>query len=297
MFFRETRFMGSLRSRNMNMKALILSIFLMTGMLFTGAIAQNLDFLEYKSLPVNGITMTYRDIGEGPSLVLLHGFTGTGEVWNPYLEKLSSSNRLIVPDLRGHGRSLNPSGKFTHKELAQDVFNLLDQLGIDSVYAIGSSMGAITLLHAATQQPDRVISMVLVGGSPYLPEQAREIYRTVEPDSMEEEDLKMMMNSHSGGEEQVLQLMRQFRDYKDSYDDVNFTPPYLASIKTSTLIVQGDRDQFFPVSVAIEMYNSIPKSYLWVLPNSGHDAGLRETENREIFIAEVLDFFNGNWGK
>jgi len=279
------------------MKALILSIFLNTCILTTGAIAQNLDFPDYKSLPVNGINMAYRDIGEGPTLVLLHGFTGTGEAWNPYLETLSTSHRLIVPDLRGHGRSLNPSGVFTHKELAQDVFNLLDQLGIDSVYAMGSSMGAMTLLHASTQQPDRVISMVLIGGSPYLPEQAREIYRTLEPDSMEEEDLKMMMNSHSGGEEQVLQLMRQFRAYKDSYDDVNFTPPYLASIKTSTLIVQGDRDQFFPVSVAVEMYNSIPKSYLWVVPNSGHGAGLGETKNLEIFIDKVLNFLSGDWEK
>ena len=55
---------------------------------------------------------------------------------------------------------------------------------------------------------------------------------------------------HSGGEEQVMQLMRQFYAYKDSYLEANFTKPYLASIKSSTLIVQVDRDEFFLVPVA-----------------------------------------------
>lgn len=259
------------------------------------ALAQQVEFTEYKSLEVNGIDMAYRDIGSGPTLVLLHGFTGTGEAWDPFLEDLSSKFRLIVPDLRGHGRSYNPSGKFTHKELAQDVFNLLDQLEIDSIYAVGSSMGAMTLLHAATLAPSRVKKMVLVGGSPYLPESAREIYRTINLDSIPEEELKWMSRVHSGGEDQALYLMRQFRAYKDSYDDVNFTPPYLASIQSSTLIVQGDRDEFFPVPMAVEMYTSIPNSYLWVVPNKGHSAGIREDGAKAIFLSTITDFFNENW--
>lgn len=264
-------------------------------MFANGLTAQNKDFTPYKTLPVNGITMAYRDIGDGPALLLLHGFTGTGEVWDSYVKDLSEDYRLIIPDLRGHGRSLNPSGRFTHRELALDVFSLLDQLGIDSVNAIGSSMGAMTLLHAATQQRDRVNAMVLVGGSPYLPESARVIYRNSHPDSIPEEELKWMAYQHAGGIEQVMQLMRQFYAYKDSYDDVNFTKPYLASIQANTLIVQGDRDEFFPLDVAVEMYNSIPNSYLWVVPNAGHDAGLEETQGQKIFTETVLDFLSGNW--
>lgn len=277
------------------MKTVILLCLCFIGFSSKEASAQNSYFTKYESLKVNGIDMSYRDIGSGPTLVLLHGFTGTGEAWDPFLEDLASNFRLIVPDLRGHGRSYNPSGKFTHKELAQDVFTMLDQLGVDSAYAIGSSMGAMTLLHAATQQPNRIAKMVLVGGSPYLPESAREIYRDIYPDSIPEEDLQWMSRVHSGGEDQALQLMRQFRAYKDSYDDVNFTPPYLASIQSSTLIVQGDRDEFFPVPMAMEMYNSIPTSYLWVVPNKGHSAGIREDGGREIFLNTVIDFLLGNW--
>lgn len=277
------------------MKTVILLCLCFIGVISKEASAQNVDFTKYQTLEVNGIDLAFRDFGSGPTLVLLHGFTGTGEAWDPFLEDLSRNFRLIIPDLRGHGRSYNPSGKFTHKELAQDVFKMLDQLKIDSVYAIGSSMGAMTLLHAATLAPSRITKMVLVGGSPYLPESAREIYRTVYPDSIPEEELKWMSNVHSGGEDQALQLMRQFRAYKDSYDDVNFTPPYLASIKSSTLIVQGDRDEFFPVPMAVEMYSSIPNSYLWVVPNKGHSAGISEDGGREIFLTTVMGFFNENW--
>ena len=279
----------------MNMKATILSFLVISGMLAAGAIAQSPAFSEYKTLPVNGINMAYRDIGSGPALILLHGFSGTGAKWDPFLEDLSTKFHLIVPDLRGHGRSINPSGHFTHQELAQDVFNLLDQLGIDLFSAIGTSMGAMTLLHAATQQRERINAMVLVGGSSYLPESARAFYRRSSPDSIPPERLRVMATRHSGGEEQVLQLMRQFYSYRDSYDDVNFTKPYLASIKTSTLIVQGDRDQFFPVTIALELYNAIPNSYLWVVPNSRHSAGLGTTEGRKIFTDTVLDFLDGNW--
>src|SRR5688572_3583082 len=56
--------------------------------------------------------------------------------------------RVIVPDLRGHGRSTNPGGAFTFRQCAQDVLALLDGLGLDRTKAIGLSMGAKTLLHA-----------------------------------------------------------------------------------------------------------------------------------------------------
>ncbi len=279
----------------MNITSSVVGSILLAAILVNPAIAQDSISTEYESLQVNGITLAYRDIGGGNALVLLHGFQSTGQQWDPYIEDLADKYRLIIPDLRGHGRSLNPSGKFITRELAQDVLTLLDLLGIDSFSAIGTSMGAMTLLHAATIQRERVDLMVLVGGTPYFPETARAIYRSVDPDSIPPERLTEMARGHSGGVEQVLQLQRQFSSYKDSYDDMNFTVPYLASINASTLIVQGDRDPLFPVPVAIEMYDAIPNSYLWIVPNKGHDAGLRTTQGREIFIDTALDFLAGNW--
>jgi pimeloyl-ACP methyl ester carboxylesterase len=65
-------------------------------------------------------------------------------------------------------------------------------------------------------------------------------------------------------------LFAQMRGLKDTYDDMAFTPPLLATIAARTLIVHGDRDPLYPVELAVEMYRSIPGSALWVVPNGGH---------------------------
>ena len=60
------------------------------------------------------------------------------------------------------------------------------------------------------------------------------------------------------------------REMKDSYDDMNLTPPALSKITAPTLIVYGDRDPLYPVEMAVEMYRAIPRSALCVVPNGGH---------------------------
>ncbi|HKE32888.1 MAG TPA: alpha/beta hydrolase, partial [Candidatus Angelobacter sp.] len=53
-------------------------------------------------------------------------------------------------------------------------------------------------------------------------------------------------------------------------DDMNFTPPFLATIKARTMIVQGDRDPLYPLEISVEMARAIPQSSLWIVPNAGH---------------------------
>ncbi|MGH9643475.1 MAG: alpha/beta fold hydrolase [Terriglobales bacterium] len=55
---------------------------------------------------------------------------------------------------------------------------------------------------------------------------------------------------------------------------MNFTPPHLSTIQSRTLIVQGDRDPLYPVELSVEMAKTIPRSRLWIVPNSGHGAVL-----------------------
>src|SRR5713226_7411724 len=117
---------------------------------------------------VNDIEMYYEIRGEGEPLVLLHGGGGAGVNWQLIFKEPPDGYRLIIPDLRGHGRSTNPSEEFTFRQCALDVFALLDHLGIHRFNAIGLSLGAKTLLHVATQQPDRVVAMVLVSATPYF---------------------------------------------------------------------------------------------------------------------------------
>jgi pimeloyl-ACP methyl ester carboxylesterase len=79
--------------------------------------------------------------GRGEPLVLLHGFTGSSADWSLFFDDLAGGYRLVIPDLRGHGRSTNPSDEFTFRQCARDVFALLDHLNIGQFKAIGLSGG------------------------------------------------------------------------------------------------------------------------------------------------------------
>jgi pimeloyl-ACP methyl ester carboxylesterase len=78
---------------------------------------------------------------------------------------------------------------------------------------------------------------------------------------------------------------------KDSYDHMNFTPPLLARITASTLIVYGDRDFLDPVEMAVEMYRAIPGAALWILPHGGHGPVFLDTKTQ--FVQTGLAFFRG----
>jgi len=248
---------------------------------------------QERTLSVNGIQMHYRTLGEGPPLVLLHYFGGCGAVWQPHLDRLSRHYRLIVPDLRGHGRSTNPLGEFTHRQSARDIFALLDHLGIQRVKAMGISSGGMTLIHMATQQPERLEAMVLIGATTYFPEQARAIMRRHVPESLTAEEREEWGRCSARGDAQARDVLLQFHRMKDSYDDMNFTDPYLSTISARTLIVYGDRDEFFPVDIAVGMYRAIPRSALWIIPNAGHIPILGPLA--PMFQEEALAFLGSEW--
>jgi pimeloyl-ACP methyl ester carboxylesterase len=120
---------------------------------------------------LHDMQMYYVDAGKGEPLLLLHGYTGASTDWAFCFDELASQYRLIIPDLRGHGRSTNPSGAYTQRQAAHDVQALLDHLGIGSFRGIGASGGGNILLHLATQQPERVEAMVLMSAVSYYPQQ------------------------------------------------------------------------------------------------------------------------------
>lgn len=96
-----------------------------------------------------------------------------------------------------------------------------------------------------------------------------------------------MRQVHVHGDEQIRSLRRQFNNFKDSYDDMNFTGPLLSTIKARTLIIHGDRDEFFPVNIPVEMYHSIPRSASWIVPNGRH---VPIYDPRLPFLSTVQEF-------
>jgi pimeloyl-ACP methyl ester carboxylesterase len=245
------------------------------------------------NVPINGMQMYVETRGKGAPLVLLHGGGGVGANWQLVFDVPPDNYQLIEPDLRGHGRSTNPSHEFTFRQSALDVLALLDHLGIEQFKAIGLSMGAKTLLHAATAQPARVEAMVIVSAAPYFPEQARGIMRQAAAQDHTEAEWRQMREWHRHGDEQIRALWRLPELLKDSYTDMNFTPPYLSTITARTLIVHGDRDPLYPVGLAVEMYTAIPRSYLWIVPNGGHGPIFGDLAGP--FAMTALAFLNGDW--
>ena len=222
------------------------------------------------TIDVNGFSMYYEARGAGQPLLLLHGGTGIGADWTHVFPNDPPGYRVVVPDLRGHGRSTNPSRRFTFRQCARDVAALLDALQIDQVNAIGMSMGAKTLLHLASEQPDRVSAMVLVSATPYFPQQMRAIAATFDADTLTDQELVALRARHVHGDDQIRALWQMTRSFATSYDDMAFTPPLLATIRARTLVVHGDRDPLYPVELGVEIYRSIPTCALWVVPNGGH---------------------------
>jgi pimeloyl-ACP methyl ester carboxylesterase len=248
---------------------------------------------ESHTLRLNGIEMYYETVGAGEPLVLLHSGTQTGRMFDPFVAEFSARYRLIIPDLRGHGGSTNPGGEWSTRQFARDVYALLDHLEIGRFKAIGASAGAMTLLHMATQQPERVEAMVVVGVGTHLPAACREILARTDADALPEAAWERLRAKHHHGDEQIRALYAWVASLADSYNDMTFTPPYLATIRARTLVVHGDRDYCFPASMAWEIYDAIPSAYLWVVPNGSHVpiGGPRSAE----FAETALEFLDGRW--
>lgn len=218
---------------------------------------------------LNDVQLYFEVHGTGEPLLLMHGFSGSSQDWKASLDQWGADFQLIVPDLRGHGRSGLLARPFRHQDAAADMFAMLDLMGIDSCKGLGISAGGNVLLHMAVRQPHRMKAMVLVSSTPYFPAQARAIMREY-AGSMAEEQWEALRRIHPGGDEQIKMLLGSTAAFADSDDDMNLTPPQLSTIQARTLIVQGDRDPLYPVEVSVEMAKAMPNASLWIIPNGGH---------------------------
>lgn len=244
-------------------------------------------------IEINGFELHYETAGAGEPLLWLHGFLGAGSDWRSLFKEPPAGFQLIAPDLRGHGASTNPSGEFSFRQAADDIVALLRHLEIDAIKAIGVSGGGITLLHMATAMPACVESMVIVSAPPHFPVQARVLQRQTSESMFSAFERDLMRKRHRYGDAQIQQLFAHGRAFADSYDDVNFTPSSLGTITAETLIVFGDRDPFYPVSLAFDLHAAIPRSYLWVVPNAGHAPVFGD--HAASFAETALTFLRGAW--
>jgi len=117
------------------------------------------------SLTDNDLSLRYRFAGSGrPAFVLVHGGCCAGSDWDAQLAALAAQFSVLVPDLRGHGRS-GVDGELTVQQWAADVNALVAALGIDRAIIVGHSLGARIVAEAVAQEPARYAGLVLLDGS------------------------------------------------------------------------------------------------------------------------------------
>ena len=113
-------------------------------------------------VPCGEVTLHLRRAGRGAPLVLLHGYPQNGDCWHALAPRLAERFDVIVPDLRGYGRSdapadtaLDPQG-YTKRTMARDIAGLLDALGIEAAHVLGHDRGARVTYRMALDLPERV---------------------------------------------------------------------------------------------------------------------------------------------
>jgi pimeloyl-ACP methyl ester carboxylesterase len=218
---------------------------------------------------VNGLNMYYEMHGEGPPLLLLHGGTDTMGYFAPVIPLLVPHFRLIAVEQMGHGRTGDHPGRdFHYHDMAEDTLALMQQLGIGKASVIGFSDGGIIALDMAIHHPGKVVKLVLTGANSrvegYDPA-ARSWLTSLGPDDLPMSDIYSRMSPDGPGHwPAVLARIQKMWASEPAYNS-----DQLHGIAAPCLLIVGDRD-FVTVEHATEMFRTMPRAQLCVVPDGGH---------------------------
>ncbi len=230
-------------------------------------------------LKIRGIDIYYESYGKGKPMLLIHGNGGSigsmaGQV--PYFSK---NYHVIAADSRSQGKSADPSDSLSYEMMADDMNALLESLHLDSAYVIGWSDGGIIGLLLAIRHPEKVKRMAITGAN-------------IRPDT------SALSNAEFQGMIQQVKQLKQQKQSPDIKNQIKLTQlmidqpdishKALYSIKCPILVIGGDHDVIKP-SHTLEIYQSVSKGLLWILPGSGHGTLI---QFKDDFNEQVGRFFN-----
>lgn len=256
-----------------------------------------------------GLEYAYHEVGEGPAVLLLHGFTGSKADWTTVLEALAGAYRVIAVDLPGHGESGAPEdvARYGMAAVTEDLGALLDHLEVEGAHMIGYSMGARLALFMALVQPSRWRSLLLESGSPGLETEAERAERRGQDEALAQfieregvaafverwERLPLFATQLSLPEE----VKEEHREGRLSNRPEGLagslrgmgtgTQPSLwerlEDLTVPTLVVVGELDEKFVV-IGREMLQRMPQALLTAVPQTGHTVHL---ERPDVFATLV----------
>jgi 3-oxoadipate enol-lactonase len=251
---------------------------------------------------VNDLKLYYEDYGAKAPLIFLHGLMGSSENWKPQVDYFKDRRRVIVVDLRGHGQSDKPQGKYSIKQFSEDVFSFMKDLGIEKAVIAGHSMGGTIALRFALDHKEMVEKLILIDtgartpfGKKLLVSVSKIIlrisYKTF---------VKIYLSGYTFSKgyskskieearERVLKTPKHVVDSCFSTVKEFDVTSELGNIQVPTLIIHGSEDKQQPLSQAKYMKERIANSELVLLEGIGHativEAPERVGEAIEEFIA------------
>jgi pimeloyl-ACP methyl ester carboxylesterase len=245
---------------------------------------------------LNGITIHYEDSGQGPALLLTHGYAAAGRMWEPQRKPLNDAGyRLVAWDMRGHGVTESPDDPAQYSEALTiaDMLGLLDMLGIDRAVVGGLSLGGFMSLAFQLAHPERVRALLLCDTGPgYRSDEARAKWnRMAEKSAVNFEEKGLDAVGRSPEVQAAVKYHKSAAGLAHSARGMlaqvdSRVIDHLPDIDIPTMIIVGEKDE--PYHGASQyMVSKIPGAQLAFIPGAGHAANM---DNAEAFNRVVLEF-------
>lgn len=246
----------------------------------------------------NGLHIYYEEYGAGEPLILIHGGTGVGQMWQPHVRFLAERYRVLTPDSRGHGHTANPTGQFSYRMMADDMAAFAEALDLRKPLVCGYSDGGQIALELGMRYPDLARALVIGAAwfkwSEYY---ARGLQATgcSGPGAWDGARLRqvapwfadLVQSWHAPlGDDYWQTLLNQIATL--FWTPLHYTPSDFARITAPALILSGDRDESIPLEQQLELYHLIPGAELAILPGADHVGGFYRVD---LFVRIVSNFF------
>lgn len=254
----------------------------------------------------DGCQLHYEQYGQGAPVLLVHGLGSSTRDWEYQIPILAAHYRVIVLDLRGHGRSDKPRERYSIAGFAEDVAALIEHLGLDAVHLVGISMGAMVGFQLGVDRPELLKSLCIVNSGPEVKAKSPRDYLEIAKRWSLSRLLSLETIAKGLGrllfpKPEQAELRRKIeerwpqndkRAYLASLDAIIGwgVRERLARIGCPTLVISADRD-YTPVALKEAYVKELPNARLLVIADSRHATPLDQPEcfNSGLlaFLAEV----------
>tara|TARA_B100000678_G_C18120913_1_gene466607 strand:- start:215 stop:967 length:753 start_codon:yes stop_codon:yes gene_type:complete len=242
------------------------------------------------------------DEGSGFPLVLVHGFLGSSEMWEPQINFFKNYFRVIVPDLPGFGKSKEVKSHNSIQSIANLLLKCLEEKKIDKFYLLGHSMGGMIVQEMAKKSGNKISKLICYSTGPRGEMPGR--FETVDQsrDNLKKNGLEIMARNiaktwfvkgenakyfdiciNAGKQASIETVDNALIAFKN-WNGVDT----LKNIKNKTLIVWGDKDKSYNLEQIKTLEKNIPNSSLIVFNNCAHNIHLEEPEKFNNTIKHFL---------